>query len=112
MTESQWLIAWLVVAEPVKLYDCAPNRDGPLLILAREVVFSDGASDGCQRFERLALRVQSHALPAREPLSPKNVLDRKVFVLLGDRRKGEDFPSSLLKNMPDQIVLVKPLHHN
>ena len=78
-----------------------------MLILAGEVVFADRASNAVESFKRLAVGMQSLTVTAPEALLSPDGLDSMNLVGLGDRRKAQDLPTLLRKDVTDQVVFVQ-----
>jgi len=81
-----------------------------LLILAGEIVLADRPANALEGVERLALGMQSLAVPARKASRSPDRLDLVHLVRLGDGRKANDLPWLLLEHVADQVVFVQPLH--
>src|SRR3984893_7624573 len=107
-TLRQFILA--IALEPDRLDQAAAQRGGGLLILAGEVVFTDGPPDAVEDFERLAAEVQSLTLPAPKALRSPDGLDLVHLVSFGNRRKAENLPGLLREDVADGIVFLQPLH--
>ena len=81
-----------------------------MLVLAGEVVFADRAANAVESFERLAVRMQSLTVTTPEALRSPDGLDAMQLICVGDRRKAQDLPTFLRKDVTDQVVFVQPLH--
>src|SRR6516162_10217792 len=105
-------LAGIVKSQPSCSYHCTAERDGVLLILAGEDIFSDRVADVRQRGQRLTFRMQSLATLAREEMSTEWALDDVCFVFFGDSGKRQNLPCLLFENVTDEIVLMQALHDN
>ena len=99
-----------VTLEPFRLDQSAAQRGRRLLILAGEVVFADRAANAVEGFERFAVGMQGFALTAPEALRSPDRLDPVHLVGFGDRRKAQNLPTFLRKDVTDEVVFVQPLH--
>jgi hypothetical protein len=87
-----------------------PNGDGACWYWPAKIVFADRPADLLEHGERLALGVQLLAAPTGKMPRSSHRLDCPSLALLGDRREAHDLPIFLGKYVPDQIVLVQPMH--
>ena len=83
-----------------------------MLILTGEVVFTDRSTDAVEGVERLATGMQGLALTAGKASRFQDRLDLVSFICLGNRRKAQNLPGLLPKDVADEVVFVKPLHND
>lgn len=87
-----------------------PPRGWRLLVLARKIVFADGAADLFERRPRLPGRVEEIAGFAHKPLGAERSFEFEDLFLFGDRRQTDNFPTLLIEHVADEVVLVQALH--
>src|SRR6516162_6685669 len=99
-----------IALEPFRLDQAAPQRGGGLLILAREIVFSDRPPDAVEGVERLARGVQRLTLPAPEASRSPDRLDPVHLIDVSDRWIADSHPSLVGEHVAGEVSLGELEH--
>jgi hypothetical protein len=98
--------------KPLRFDKASTDGSGRLLVLSGEIVFAHYFSYTSESFERLSFRMEGFTWLANKFPASVGSIHNMTFGFLGDRRKFQELPTTMLQNVTDQIIFMEPLHNH